>query len=59
MRPIASGAWSRRDGGHGRCYLHRCRSLAPACGDIIEALDFETILADAAAQMRDEMAKAA
>jgi phage-related baseplate assembly protein len=25
--------------------------------DIIEALDFETILADAAAQMRDEMAK--
>jgi phage-related baseplate assembly protein len=25
--------------------------------DIIEALDFETILADAVAQMRDEMAK--
>jgi hypothetical protein len=35
-------------------------SISRAClRDIIEALDFETILADAAAQMRVEMAKAA
>lgn len=40
-----------RHGRHGRCYLHRCRSVADPRATVVEALDFETIFSQAVATM--------